>query len=83
MEDDRKKFYDDVKNAEDKSNKISIEKVGFYIGKIDYKNPLVVILVAVIAILFLYYTLSPYQNCKRYAVSEGRSYTHCFKYTSW
>ena len=56
MEDDRKKFYDDVKNAEDKSNKISIEKVGFYIGKIDYKHPLVVILVAVIAILFLYYT---------------------------
>ena len=51
MEEDRKKFYEDVKNAENKSNKISI----------DYKHPVVVLLVAVIAKLFLYFTLSPYQ----------------------
>ena len=52
------------------------------------KHPIVVIIVAAIAIIVLYYLMSPYQNCVRnnageYEPSEQLVQEMCFQMTSW
>ena len=54
----------------------SIEKSITQIKKIDLKHPIVLIVVAAVALVGLYYIMSPYQNCLRDEVRRAQCHLH-------
>ncbi len=46
----------------------------------DWKHPIVVILVAAVVIVGLYYLMSPYQNCARL---HPNNLSDCIVHTDW
>ena len=55
----------------------------------DGKKPIVIVVIVVVAIVGLYFLISPYQNCVRNQTAlkaEGKHPANiqwCIKYTSW